>query len=80
MASQVALVVKNPLANTRDTDSIPGPGIFQNRKWQPTPVFLPGRLHGQRSYSPWGCKALGASEHTNFLGQTRISKKGVGRR
>ena len=27
-------------------------------KWQPTPVFLPGESHGQRSladYSPWGC-------------------------
>ena len=27
------------------------------RKWQPTPVFLPVRSHGQRSlanYSPWG--------------------------
>ena len=27
------------------------------RKWQPTPLFLPGKLHGQRSlasYSPWG--------------------------
>ena len=26
-------------------------------KWQPTPVFLPGKSHGQRSllgYSPWG--------------------------
>ena len=26
-------------------------------KWQPTPVFLPGKFHGQRSlvgYSPWG--------------------------
>ena len=26
------------------------------RKWQPTPVFLPGESHGQRSlvgYSPW---------------------------
>ena len=26
------------------------------RKWQPTPVFLPGKSHGQRSlagYSPW---------------------------
>jgi len=34
---------------------------FQIRKWQPTPVFLPGKLHGQRSlvdYSPWGCKEL----------------------
>ena len=28
------------------------------RKRQHTPVFLPGKLHGQRSlegYSPWGC-------------------------
>ena len=27
--------------------------------WQPTPVFLPGEFHGQRSlagYSPWGHK------------------------
>ena len=30
------------------------------RKWQPTPVFLPGKSHGQRSLggdSPWGCKS-----------------------
>ena len=29
------------------------------RKWQPTPVFLPGKSHGQRSVaccSPWGCR------------------------
>ena len=33
------------------------------RKWQPTPVFMPEKLHGQRSlvgYSPQGCKE---SEH-----------------
>ena len=32
------------------------------RKWQPTPVFLPGKSHGQRSwegYSPWNCKRVG---------------------
>ena len=30
------------------------------RKWQSTPVFLPGESHGQRSlagYSPWGYKS-----------------------
>ena len=30
------------------------------REWQPTPIFLPGEFHGQRSqvlYSPWGYKA-----------------------
>jgi len=34
--------------------------MFRVRKWQPTPVFLPGESHGQRSlagYSPWGCKS-----------------------
>ena len=32
------------------------------RKWQPTPVFLPGKFHGQRSlagYSLWGRKRVG---------------------
>ena len=32
------------------------------RKWQPTPVFLLGKSHGQRSlvgYSPWGHKKIG---------------------
>ena len=31
--------------------------IHWSGKWQPTPVFLPGEFHGQRSlagYSPWG--------------------------
>ena len=35
------------------------------RKWQPTPVFLPGESHGQRNlvgYSPWGCKELDMTE------------------
>ena len=33
--------------------------IRWRRAWQPTPVFLPGKSHGQRSlagYSPWGHK------------------------
>ena len=35
------------------------------RKWQPTPEFLPGEFHGQRSlagYSPWGCKDSDTTE------------------
>ena len=34
------------------------------RKWQPTPVLLPGKSHGERSmagYSPWGGKKLSNS-------------------
>ena len=35
------------------------------RKWQPTPVFLPGESHGQRilaGYSPWGQKESDTTE------------------
>ena len=38
------------------------------RKWQPTPGFLPGNFHGQRSlagYSPWGRKELDSTEHSS---------------
>ena len=37
------------------------------RKWQPTPIFLPGESHGQRSlvgYSPWGHKESDTTERT----------------
>ena len=35
------------------------------REWQPTPVFLPGESHGQKSlvgYSPWGRKESDTTE------------------
>ena len=37
-----------------------------SRKWQPSPVSLPGKSHGQRSlvgYSPWSHKELDMTEH-----------------
>ena len=37
----------------------------QRRAWQPTPVFLPGESHGQRSlasYRPWGHTELDTTE------------------
>ena len=44
------------LCNAGDPGSIPGSERSSGeRKWQPTPVFLPGKLYGQRSlmgYSP----------------------------
>ena len=64
-------VVKNPPANaadTGDTGSIPLVGkILWRRKLQPTPVFLPGESHGQRSlegYSPWGTRVGHTHRHT----------------
>ena len=56
-------VVKNPPAEAQNTDSIPRSSKMPwRRKWQPTPVFLPAKSHGQKSlvgYSPWGCKSVG---------------------
>ena len=62
-ASQVATVLKDlpvDAGNARDVGFYPWVGkIPWRRKWQPTPVFLPGKSHCQRSlagYSLWSCK------------------------
>ena len=56
-------MLKNPpvdAGDVRDAGSIPRSGKFPwKKKWQPTPVFLPGESHGQRSlvgYSPQGLR------------------------
>ena len=43
--------------------------ILWRRKWQPTPVLLPGKSHGWRilvGCSPRGCKELDMTEQLNF--------------
>ena len=62
----ISELVKDPSANEGDAGemgSIPvlgrSPGVGNGN---PTPVFLPGKFHGQRNlvgYSPWGCKRVG---------------------
>ena len=40
-----------------------------SKKWQPAPVFLPGKFHGQRSlvgYSLWGCKESDMTEQLSM--------------
>ena len=63
--SLMAQTVKNPPA-MQETQA---PSLNQEdsleKKWQPTPVFLPGEFHGQRSladYGPWGCKEPDTTE------------------
>ena len=44
------------------------------REWLPTPVFLPGGLHGQRSlagYSPWGHEESDTPEHM-YLNRKKV--------
>ena len=52
--------------NAGDLGLIPGSGRYPcRRRWQPTPVLLPGEFQGQRSllgYSPWGPKELHTTE------------------
>ena len=50
------------------------------RKWQPTPVILPGKFHGQRTlvgYSPWGRKEpdTTGTKHNYIFIITRIWKQ-----
>ena len=63
-------VENNPPANAGDASSIPRSGKPpQRRKWQPTPVFLPGESHGQRSlagYSAQDCKESNTTEHAHI--------------
>ena len=57
--------------NAGDPVSIPVAGRSPGeRKWQTTPVFLPGKLYGQRSlvgYGLWGRKESDATEHLHCL-------------
>ena len=58
-ASLVAQTIKNqPECKRFGLDPLVGK-IPWRRKWQLPPVFLPGKLHGQKTlvgYSPWGHK------------------------
>ena len=51
---------KESAYNAGGLGSIAGLGRFpRRREWLPTPVFLPGEFHGQRSlvgYNLWGCR------------------------
>ena len=57
---------KESACNARDPGLTPWIGkIPWRRAWQPTPVFLPGKSHGQKrlsGYSPWGHTELGVTE------------------
>ena len=67
-------VVKNPPSNAGDTGDARDtfdPWVLKipwRRKWQPTPVLLPGKFRGQRSlvgYSTWGRKEMDMTECTH---------------
>ena len=67
--SLVAQMVKHlPTMRETQLQSL-GWKISWRRKWQPTPVFLPGKSHGWRNlvgYSPWGRKELDMTEQLHL--------------
>ena len=76
----MAPVVKNPHAKAGDKAWALDPWVERipwRQRWQPTPIFLPGESHGQRSSaacSPWGCKRVrqdwATSRHTHTHSHT----------
>ena len=63
--SLMAQTVKNPSAMQETQAGSLSQKDSLEKKWQPTPVFLPGEFHGQRSladYSPWGRKESDTTE------------------
>src|SRR5574341_2138606 len=53
--------------------------VPSRRKWQATPVLLPGKSHGRRSLvgcSPWGCYKLDTTERLHF--HFSLSRNGEG--
>ena len=47
-------------------------------KWQPTPVFMPGKFHRQRNlpdYSLWGCKESDTTEWLTYIAHNKCSIK-----
>ena len=60
--------VKASARNAGDLGLIPGSGRFPwRRKWQPTPVFLPGESQGRRSLVGYSPRARQESDTTERL-------------
>ena len=61
-------------------DFIPVPNacafIPVSRKWQPTPVFLPGKSHGQRSLAGYSTRGRKESDTTKRLHFTSLQAQG----
>ena len=55
----------DPILRYLDSFLAPPFMFIWRRKWQPTPVFMPGKSHGPRSlvgYNPWGRKESVSTE------------------
>ena len=76
VASLVAQTVKHPPAMLETRAQFLDLEDTLEKKWQSTPVLLPGKFHGLVSYSPWGHKESDMTEqlhfHFTFMGKKKI--------
>ena len=74
---------KESACNAGDPGSIPDFWVGKipwRRKWQPTPVLLPGESHGWRSlvgYSLWGHKESDTTERLHFTSEISSRKSEI---
>ena len=69
MSTSLVYIIWDPKWNLEYSNSMIVIIINQRRQWHPTPVFLPGKSHGQRSLvgcSPWSRSELGRTERLHF--------------
>ena len=80
----MVLVVKNQPVNAGDTRDAGmqvqslGREDLLERKWQLSPVFLPGKFHGQKSlmgYSSWGGKELDITEQLSRARHKQLKQR-----
>ena len=74
-----SMVMNPPAKQEMRVQSLGGEKPWR-RKWQPTPIFLPGKSHAQRSlvgYGPWGCKEFYTTEQRNNNSMTPLSHRSV---
>ena len=91
-ACAMAQLVKNrPAVQETQVPSLDREVPLEMRKWQPTPAFLAGKSHGQRSlvgYSPWGRRESDMTEQQQHIvsfspcplrGALRLQEPSLGR-
>ena len=75
--SQVALVVKKPAANAGDLSCGFDPWVGKvpwRRAWQSTPVFLPGKPHGERSLTGYKVHRVATNRSLLKLLNTQVQR------
>ena len=76
MATHSSILVSDSFCDSMNC-SPQGYSVYSSREWLPTPGFLPGEFHGQRTlagYSPLGSQRVGHDSGTNTHAKASLCK------